>query len=489
MARPWCYLFTRRKATTAASTATEGDEHPAFWVRVLYDYHVSDESSLYLSRGDIVEVLTVLENGWWDGLLGNERGWFPSNFAMVISEEEAISALRSEQGYIVIDPALLDASGNSSELLQNELKQATNSQMALVDGRTWVLGVQPNGQIIYVNGLGHRRRDISNEDNLDPIIAPKPTPHSPQPLLPYASIPTYQQSSTKGRIPSPPRRVITATIGEEKRVIVDVTGYSDPQAIREHILEKLQIPGGLYSAFAIYHKGLVRDVVGSPLDDKQLLLDCLELGDDKGSLVLVIQDTSSLPRSNASPPPTQPAQPLQLQEAAESTTGSNARSEGRENSVLSIAPQVNSSNHFNQPPLSHELDKPTQTPPSLPPGEVAVKISRTTSSTEIIQHLVLRGCRNLTADLVLASCSKRPWAVGGFGDVYRGQLGSGTHVAIKCARAFGSLDDEERQQKHSTNLVREIDTWSKLQHPHVLDLLGLAEYNGQIAMVSPWVEG
>ncbi|KAG8709376.1 hypothetical protein FRC09_000701 [Ceratobasidium sp. 395] len=47
----------------------------------------------------------------------------------------------------------------------------------------------------------------------------------------------------------------------------------------------------------------------------------------------------------------------------------------------------------------------------------------------------------------------------------------------------------EAQQNHLKHAAREIYTWSKLQHPHILSLLGLAEYRGRISMVSPWIQG
>lgn len=45
----------------------------------------------------MIEVLTRLESGWWDGLLGDERGWFPSNYVAVISDEEAEAALTGSE--------------------------------------------------------------------------------------------------------------------------------------------------------------------------------------------------------------------------------------------------------------------------------------------------------------------------------------------------------------------------------------------------------
>jgi son of sevenless-like protein len=71
-----------------------------FFCRAKYDYQSADDASLSFRRGDIIEVLTRLETGWWDGLLGEERGWFPSNYVDIISDEEAdigLAALELQQ--------------------------------------------------------------------------------------------------------------------------------------------------------------------------------------------------------------------------------------------------------------------------------------------------------------------------------------------------------------------------------------------------------
>lgn len=66
-----------------------------FFVRALYDYQSTDASSLSFRRGALIEVLTQLESGWWDGLLGEERGWFPSNYVELLSDEEAEAELNA----------------------------------------------------------------------------------------------------------------------------------------------------------------------------------------------------------------------------------------------------------------------------------------------------------------------------------------------------------------------------------------------------------
>lgn len=73
-----------------SDAGNESDEPQSFFVRALYSYTASeqDESSLSFSAGDILEVLTQLPTGWWDGMLGDRRGWFPSNYVEMIDEEE-----------------------------------------------------------------------------------------------------------------------------------------------------------------------------------------------------------------------------------------------------------------------------------------------------------------------------------------------------------------------------------------------------------------
>ncbi|KAA1479453.1 ras GEF [Dentipellis sp. KUC8613] len=84
---------SQHSSSSAVSAQIDGQQYIAtFFCRALYDYQSADDSSLSFRRGDIIEVLTRLETGWWDGLLGEERGWFPSNYVVVISDDEADAA-------------------------------------------------------------------------------------------------------------------------------------------------------------------------------------------------------------------------------------------------------------------------------------------------------------------------------------------------------------------------------------------------------------
>lgn len=83
-----------RLSTLTATTLTQQealDHRPFTYVRALYDYNPEPPSSASLSfrKDDVLEVVGRLESGWWDGFLGDRRGWFPSNYVVGISEEEA----------------------------------------------------------------------------------------------------------------------------------------------------------------------------------------------------------------------------------------------------------------------------------------------------------------------------------------------------------------------------------------------------------------
>lgn len=106
------------------------------------------------------------------------------------------------------------------------------------------------------------------------------------------------------------------------------------------------------------------------------------------------------------------------------------------------------------------------------------------TASNIISQLVQHGCQDITQELNLSSCTKHPVSTGGFGDIYRGKLKDGSLVAIKCMRVFFGSPGGQKHMKHA---AREIHTWSKCEHRHVLKLLGMVKFRGQIGMVSPWV--
>ncbi|CAA7261462.1 unnamed protein product [Cyclocybe aegerita] len=163
------------------------EQYNTLFCRALYDYEAQDASALSFRRGDIIEILTQQPSGWWDGLLGEERGWFPSNYVAIISDEEAELAL-SQQEFGTADTRPTDqqpttsvnvphalsngAQSENEEWLENELSYRSRSKEGQKDitqnrGQSsdfWMPEVTADGQIYYVNTqTGQRSRYLPQE--------------------------------------------------------------------------------------------------------------------------------------------------------------------------------------------------------------------------------------------------------------------------------------------------------------------------------------
>ncbi|KAG9076570.1 hypothetical protein FS749_011607, partial [Ceratobasidium sp. UAMH 11750] len=108
------------------------------------------------------------------------------------------------------------------------------------------------------------------------------------------------------------------------------------------------------------------------------------------------------------------------------------------------------------------------------------------SITDVIQALVARGCPDVTDRLAADRFSEYPIYSGGFGEIYSGYMkAGGTRVAVKCPRHHV----EDDQNDHNMRLIaREIHAWAKCDHENVLELLGLCQHRGKLAVVLPWME-
>ncbi|KAI1374620.1 ras GEF [Hypoxylon crocopeplum] len=62
----------------------------SLYVRAQYDYEADDRTSLSFHEGDVIQVITQLESGWWDGVINGVRGWFPSNYCQIITNPDEI---------------------------------------------------------------------------------------------------------------------------------------------------------------------------------------------------------------------------------------------------------------------------------------------------------------------------------------------------------------------------------------------------------------
>ncbi|KAJ7366609.1 ras guanine nucleotide exchange factor domain-containing protein [Mycena albidolilacea] len=102
------HMSTTKEPRNASSSPT------TFFCRALYDYEAPEGSScLSFLWNDVIEVFTQEPSGWWDGCLarpaGDKRGWFPSNYVTVVSDEEAELSFSDPDAAVPGDPTNTDS--------------------------------------------------------------------------------------------------------------------------------------------------------------------------------------------------------------------------------------------------------------------------------------------------------------------------------------------------------------------------------------------
>ncbi|EWC48563.1 hypothetical protein DRE_01785 [Drechslerella stenobrocha 248] len=78
----------RRPRSSHPTGPAHSPSPPAMFVRALYNYAADDPTSLSFHQGDVIQVLTQLESGWWDGIVNGQRGWFPSNYCALVPNSD-----------------------------------------------------------------------------------------------------------------------------------------------------------------------------------------------------------------------------------------------------------------------------------------------------------------------------------------------------------------------------------------------------------------
>ena len=146
-------------------TATP-DPPPPIHVRALYNYDADDPTSLSFRQGDIIQVLTQLESGWWDGVINNVRGWFPSNYCVIVSgpddpgdflahglndSETSAESGAEDDDYDEQDDDL-DSEGNPRDEDSDLPIEGTGSRDQ-EEASFWVPQATPDGRLFYFNTL------------------------------------------------------------------------------------------------------------------------------------------------------------------------------------------------------------------------------------------------------------------------------------------------------------------------------------------------
>jgi son of sevenless-like protein len=132
------------------------------YVRALYDYEADDRTSLSFHEGDVIQVITQLESGWWDGVINGVRGWFPSNYCQVLPNVESLiegrqrgdaeddEEMEEDDEYdeqYEGDEGESDREGNA----QLPIEGTNSSEKARAD--FWIPQATPDGRLFYFNTM------------------------------------------------------------------------------------------------------------------------------------------------------------------------------------------------------------------------------------------------------------------------------------------------------------------------------------------------
>ena len=134
------------------------------YVRALYDYEADDRTSLSFRQGDLIQVITQLRSGWWDGIIDGVRGWFPSNYCAVVTGPEDASnrEQKTVNGELSGESATEDEYEEYEEELDaNGYPKDDNSRLPIEGAESreheeaafWIPQATQNGRLFYYNTL------------------------------------------------------------------------------------------------------------------------------------------------------------------------------------------------------------------------------------------------------------------------------------------------------------------------------------------------
>lgn len=112
------------------------------FVRALYDYEADDITSLSFHQGDMIQVITQLESGWWDGVINGVRGWFPSNYCVIVHNNDVDNVDDDDDSDDL-------TSVDYDEDDRNKSKESGRDE----EGAFWIPQATQDGRLFYFNTL------------------------------------------------------------------------------------------------------------------------------------------------------------------------------------------------------------------------------------------------------------------------------------------------------------------------------------------------
>ncbi|CAI6085262.1 unnamed protein product [Clonostachys chloroleuca] len=144
----------------------------AMYVRALYDYEADDRTSLSFHEGDVIQVITQLESGWWDGVINGVRGWFPSNYCQIITSPDDLPDLtqngRLEHLEEEAETDMYDDALDQDDAVERDGPNGVPLDSLDTGGRSradfWIPQATPDGRLFYYNMMtGDRSMELPLE--------------------------------------------------------------------------------------------------------------------------------------------------------------------------------------------------------------------------------------------------------------------------------------------------------------------------------------
>lgn len=143
------------------------------YVRALYDYEADDRTSLSFHEGDVIQVITQLDSGWWDGVINGVRGWFPSNYCQIITNPDEIPDSLQNGLVDQVDDEPEENDIYDDNFDQDDDSEADGPSALPLEGTDaadksradfWIPQATPDGRLFYYNMMtGDRSMELPLE--------------------------------------------------------------------------------------------------------------------------------------------------------------------------------------------------------------------------------------------------------------------------------------------------------------------------------------
>lgn len=167
--------YSQTVASSSLMNGIAGTAPPGtMYVRALYDYEADDRTSLSFHEGDVIQVITQLESGWWDGVINGVRGWFPSNYCQIVTSSDEIPDHDQNGGLDHVDDDPVDQEVYDEQFEEDDESELDDQSSGLpLEGTDladksradfWIPQATPDGRLFYYNMMtGDRSMELPLE--------------------------------------------------------------------------------------------------------------------------------------------------------------------------------------------------------------------------------------------------------------------------------------------------------------------------------------